>query len=135
MYFSVFLVVRPPDVLCLLPSTVSKWRGLRELVKLHQHEPRRYRRQSEHRNHHNVIYQAKKFGIVERNLTCSVAGADVREGEHMDHNRHESSPKMQNHAKPADNAWLTNSKTLKRLLTGLCIFLRYGQTFGNVLET
>ena len=31
VYFSVFLVVRPPDALCLLPSIVSKWRGLREL--------------------------------------------------------------------------------------------------------
>ena len=34
VYFSVFLVVRPPDVLCLPPSIVSKWRGLRELVLL-----------------------------------------------------------------------------------------------------
>ena len=34
MYFSVFLVLRPPDVLCLPPLIVSKWRGLRELVPL-----------------------------------------------------------------------------------------------------
>ena len=32
MYVSAFLVVRPPEVLCLPPSIVSKWRGLRELV-------------------------------------------------------------------------------------------------------
>ena len=32
MYFSVLLVVLPPDVLCLPPSIVSKWRGLRELA-------------------------------------------------------------------------------------------------------
>ena len=36
VYFSVFLVVRPPDVLCLPPSIVSKWRGLRELGELRE---------------------------------------------------------------------------------------------------